>query len=104
MKAAFDRLSAAYYLSVPERVLTDLVDAGKIPHRKIGKKVLFIQRDLDAWLETLPGLSVKQALVHDTPAGIEPRPSSIAAEAIAPPTPIVIKRGPRGRNRASLAQ
>jgi hypothetical protein len=45
MKAAFDRLSAAYYLSVPERVLTDLVDAVKIPHRKIGKKVLFIHTD-----------------------------------------------------------
>jgi Helix-turn-helix domain len=60
MRAVLDITDAAYYTRFRERQLMDLVAAGKIPYRKQGKTVIFLRRELDAWLETLPGLTHAQ--------------------------------------------
>jgi excisionase family DNA binding protein len=73
MKAVLTITDAAYYTGLRERDLMDLIDAQKIPYRKRGKKVLFLIRELDAWLDTLPGLTMEQLTNH--PARIPATPS-----------------------------
>jgi excisionase family DNA binding protein len=55
MRAVMETTEAADYFSLHERMVAKLVETGKIPHRKVAKQLLFIQRDLDAWLDALPG-------------------------------------------------
>ena len=68
MRAVLDMTDAAYYLHMTEVALRELVKQGQVPYKKRGDKLMFVIRDLDAWLDALPGVSVKQALAN-APAG-----------------------------------
>jgi len=39
------------YLSIPKGSLYNMVNEGKIPHLKVGKRVRFCKREIDEWLE-----------------------------------------------------
>ena len=50
---------AAVYLGVSERHLWTQTKARRIPHVKIGRRVLYPVKELDAWLEDRAAKSVK---------------------------------------------
>jgi excisionase family DNA binding protein len=62
MKAVLTITEAAYYLASTEDALRKLIEADRIPYRRQGKCVLFVQRDLDKWLNRLRGVSVNLAI------------------------------------------
>ena len=44
-----------------ERSLRALVAAGMIPYRKLGGRVVFRRVEIEKWIETLEGVSLKDA-------------------------------------------
>src|SRR5262245_29375301 len=62
MKAVLNATAAAYYLDIPEGTLRQLCSQGKVPHKKRGDRLIFLIRDLDAWLAALPGQGVAEAI------------------------------------------
>jgi excisionase family DNA binding protein len=48
-------------LSVGRTKLYELIGAGELPARKLGKKTLISAADLQAWADRLPALAVKPA-------------------------------------------
>ena len=68
----------AAHLGVRERVIQGLVDAGKIPYRKIGKALRFHPAEIEAWWKKLPGQTVPASFT-DTCAnanGVEAPPDA----------------------------
>ncbi len=57
--AVFSAKEAAAYLGVSERHLWTQTKARRIPHVKIGRRVLYPVKELDAWLEDRAARSVK---------------------------------------------
>jgi excisionase family DNA binding protein len=103
MKAVLTVMEAAYYLGSTEKTLHDLVRNGQIPFRKRGSKIVFIQRELDAWLDQLPGLRLKdlqrQQGSRNTVMDEEPelRRSAVSFDSRrSEEAPIRLKRGPVG--------
>jgi excisionase family DNA binding protein len=65
--AVLDMKAASTYLSTTRHSLYDLVQRGGIPCRRIGRKIVFVQAELDAWLQQLPGITVAQAIASIKP-------------------------------------
>ena len=40
----------AQYLQVSDKVIYNLVQEGKIPHRKIGRRIIFLESEVEQWL------------------------------------------------------
>jgi hypothetical protein len=57
-------LDTAYYLSLTEGEILELVQRGQIPYKMLGDTLLFLIRDLDDWLNALPGVPAWEALVR----------------------------------------
>ena len=95
-RALLDITEAAFYLNMREKLLQDLVNARKIPHRKIKTLIRFVQRDLDAWIAQLPGVSVQEAVGHRVPTDRVPLPlvAPVPTES-SPPDPTPLVHGPR---------
>jgi excisionase family DNA binding protein len=53
---------AARYLQCSRTTLGEAVRRREIPYRKLGRRLLFLKADLDAWLSRLPGVSVDEAV------------------------------------------
>ncbi len=53
---------AARYLQCGRKALYEAVKHGEIPYRKLGRRLLFLKADLDAWLSRRPGVSVDEAV------------------------------------------
>ncbi|ODA36729.1 helix-turn-helix domain-containing protein [Planctopirus hydrillae] len=51
---ACDRVEAAQLLGLSLATLDRLVKANKLPHRKIGRRVLFHKATLERWLQGEP--------------------------------------------------
>jgi hypothetical protein len=48
--------------SPDECTIRGLVVRGQIPYRKLGRSLLFLPQEIDAWLQALPGVSVEAAV------------------------------------------
>lgn len=51
---AIDRLAAAKMLGISTATLDRHVRAGTIPHRKLGRRVLFDRKTIENWLRSEP--------------------------------------------------
>lgn len=58
-KHTYSAKEAAAYLGISERHLWTQTKARRIPHVKIGRRVLYPVKELDAWLEDRAAKSVK---------------------------------------------
>ena len=56
-----DVTAASRLLGMSERSLRAWIAKGKVPFRKLGRRVVFRAADLEKWIETLPGLSCAEA-------------------------------------------
>jgi hypothetical protein len=52
----------AAFVGFSENVLRHLVERGAVPHRRLGGRVVFLRAELTRFVETLPGVSLEQAL------------------------------------------
>jgi excisionase family DNA binding protein len=52
----------AYYCSLRERTILKLVAQGRIPYRKLGRTLLFLRAEVEAWLRMLSGVSLEAAV------------------------------------------
>jgi hypothetical protein len=64
MRAALNATDTAYYVSLSEGEILDLVQRGQIPYKMLGDTLLFLIRDLDDWLNALPGVPVWEAIAR----------------------------------------
>ena len=67
MRAVLNATDTAYYLSLSEGEIRELITRGQIPYRRLGRTYLFLIRDLEAWFNALPGVSVYEALAATPP-------------------------------------
>lgn len=58
-QAVFDIPRAAALLGLTEKALRRQVERGRIPFRRLGRKLIFLESEIQAWLETLPGVTLK---------------------------------------------
>lgn len=56
-----DVRGAAAFLGLTENSIRKYVARGKIPHRRLGGRVLFDPRELERWFGTLPGVTPSEA-------------------------------------------
>jgi excisionase family DNA binding protein len=61
---ALTTYEAAKVLSCSPSALYKLVARRKIPFRKQGKKIVFLQRELEAYLDGLPGIRLDELADH----------------------------------------
>jgi excisionase family DNA binding protein len=61
-KAVLGITDAAYFLSLREGAIVRLAREGRIPYRRIGRKIVFIKAEMETWLFRLPGVSVSDAI------------------------------------------
>lgn len=59
--ALLDVKSAAAFLGGNERWLRRLLERGVVPCRRIGRNVFFKKRELEEFIDDLPGVSPRQA-------------------------------------------
>jgi excisionase family DNA binding protein len=107
--AVLDMKDAATYLSTTKNSLYDLVNRGGIPCRRIGRKYVFLKADIDAWLQQLPGITVAQAIAAIKPEHLTMYVRQSARISHEDPDatsglPIMLVRGPKGRNRERLKE
>ncbi len=66
-KAVFNKTETAYDLNCTEKTIDGLVTQQAIPYRMLGKRIIFLQREIDEWLQNLPGVTVAEALQCQEP-------------------------------------
>jgi excisionase family DNA binding protein len=64
-----DVLETATMLGRSENAVRRMVERRQIPYRKSGRRVLFLESELKAFIEALPGLSL-EALREREKAGV----------------------------------
>jgi hypothetical protein len=74
MRAALNATDTAYYLSLTEGEILELVQRGQIPYKMLRDPLLFLIHDLDEWLNALPGVPVWEALARMHEAAQTPPP------------------------------
>ncbi len=55
-----DVRGAACLLGLTEKGLRHLIERRRIPHRRIGRRVVILRDELDRWLHDLPGISLEE--------------------------------------------
>lgn len=60
--ALLDVTHTANHLGLTERGIWARVARNQIPYRRMGGRVVFVRRDLEKWIETLEGCSLREAL------------------------------------------
>jgi excisionase family DNA binding protein len=88
LKAVLNVTDAAYFLSCRERAIIRLTREGRIPYRRLGRRLIFIQAELETWLSRLPGVRVTEAVdashaQHDAMRKRRYRRPAVAAQATA---------------------
>jgi excisionase family DNA binding protein len=62
---ALTTYEAAKVLSCSLSALYKLVARRKIPFRRKGKKIVFLERELETYLDELPGMKLDELADHD---------------------------------------
>lgn len=52
--------AAAAFLGLSEKALRRQIDRRRIPFRRLGRKIIFIKSELEAWLSSLSGISLQE--------------------------------------------
>ncbi len=58
----FSIAQGAEYLGLTEKAFRKWLERGRIPYRKLGRRVLIPRNDLEQFLADLPGRTAKEAL------------------------------------------
>ena len=79
--AVLNITEAACVLSCRKASIVRLTREGRIPYRRIGRRLVFITAELDLWLSRLPGVSVVDAVAasHAQPHKPPPRLKRVPA-------------------------
>jgi excisionase family DNA binding protein len=95
-KLVFSRTETAYVLDTTEDTINDLIANRQLPYRRIGRRVVIPVKELERWIEALPGLKLKEIL--EAGGTVQPpEPSSITERSTAPALfkQLTLKKGPR---------
>lgn len=57
--AILDVRGAASLLGMTDKALRRQVERGRVPFRRLGRKVIFLRNELEAWLHELPGVTLE---------------------------------------------
>jgi excisionase family DNA binding protein len=95
MKGIMTITEAAAYLATSEAAIYKMVESESIPHHRMGKRIVFVQAEIDQWVALLAGTSVKVAAKNRSTALEQPFESPSSHEVTAG-EPIVLKRRPVG--------
>jgi hypothetical protein len=60
--AALDVRGGSAFCGWTEKTSRGLVSRGLMPHRRLGGRIFFLRTELEAWLETLNGVTLDEAL------------------------------------------
>ncbi len=60
--AVMDIVAGAGFLGISDKALRGRVSRRQIPFRRLNGRIVFRTRDLEAWLDALPGVTVEEAL------------------------------------------
>jgi excisionase family DNA binding protein len=82
MRAVLDITDAAYYLHLREGTIRALVKVKQIPYRQLGRKLVFLVAELDAWADALPGVRLQDVVIPAPPVR-HPRPRRRPVKAVA---------------------
>ena len=64
-----DMLTAAQFAGWIEKAMRARVERGRVPFKRDGGRIVFLQDELEAFLRGLPGVSVKEALENERARG-----------------------------------
>ena len=56
MKAYLTTEDVAHLLGRTPKAIRRLVERGQLPYRKLGRRIVFLRAELDAFIEALPGV------------------------------------------------
>jgi excisionase family DNA binding protein len=59
---------AAVYLGESEKGLRKLVERRQVPFRRNGRRLIFDLQELEAWFQSLPGVTLDEGLARSTSA------------------------------------
>ncbi len=94
MKAVMMLTDTASYLATTEDAIYKLVETQAIPFHRLGRRLVFLQAEIDAWLARLPGTDVETAARAKTWPGSVSDPPSVSPVEADPSKPIVLVRRP----------
>ena len=57
--ALLDVRGAALYLGLSPKALRRHLERGRVPYRRLGRKIVFVRTEIKAWLDGLPGLNLE---------------------------------------------
>lgn len=57
-----DVKGVASLLGLTEKGLRRQVDRRRVPYRRLGRKVVFIKSEIEAWMNALPGAKLEEVL------------------------------------------
>ena len=50
---------AAYFLGMTEKALRRHIERGRVPHRRLGRKLVFLTSEIEKWVRELPGVTLE---------------------------------------------
>jgi len=61
---ALDVRTGAAFLGATQKAVYGQVERRTIPFRRLGGRIVFLRSELEAWLETLPGVTLDEARMN----------------------------------------
>ena len=58
--AILDLRGAACLLGMTEKGLRRQVERGRVPYRRLGRKLIFVRSEIESWFQRLPGLTLEE--------------------------------------------
>jgi len=59
MKTYMNTDEVAMFLGRSPKAICKLVERGQLPHRRLGRRVIFVRPELEQFIQTLPGMDIQ---------------------------------------------
>ena len=59
MKPFLDTNEVAMFLGRSPKAIRKLVERGQLPHRRLGRRVIFVRTELEQFIQALPGMDIQ---------------------------------------------
>ena len=59
MKTFLNTNEVAMFLGRSPKAIRKLVERGQLPHRRLGRRVIFVQQELEQFIQDLPGMNIQ---------------------------------------------
>ena len=59
MKAYMNTDEVAMFLGRTPKAIRKLVERGQLPHRRLGRRIIFVRAELEEFIQALPGMNIQ---------------------------------------------